>query len=197
MANFLVITSFDTALRSIELIESLPWSVLIVDEAHRLKNPNSKTTTSLSEFAWAPDHPIPSHISQLNSPGAQADQASSSRSPLVEPRTGPMRIALTGTAIQNSYLELWTLLNWANPGMVGSINQWKGFVVKPLTIGQAKGCTEEERLRANVSVSHASSTKRFSLCSTASRANVEREAVTQLFHPQVIQSPSYNQSWNR
>lgn len=145
-----VITSFDTALRSIELIESLPWSVLIVDEAHRLKNPNSKTTTSLSEFAWAPDHPIPSHISQLNSPGAQADQASSSRSPLVEPRTGPMRIALTGTAIQNSYLELWTLLNWANPGMVGSINQWKGFVVKPLTIGQAKGCTEEERLRANL-----------------------------------------------
>jgi len=26
------------------------------------------------------------------------------------------RIGLTGTAIQNNYDELWTLLNWTNPG---------------------------------------------------------------------------------
>jgi len=28
------------------------------------------------------------------------------------------RIGLTGTAIQNKYEELWTLLNWTNPGRV-------------------------------------------------------------------------------
>jgi SNF2 family DNA or RNA helicase len=36
-----------------------------------------------------------------------------------------MRIGLTGTAIQNSYEELWTLLDWANPGSVGTVREWK------------------------------------------------------------------------
>jgi len=65
------------------------------------------------------------------------------------PRTGPIRIALTGTAIQNSYMEFWTLLDWANPGSVGTEKQWKKTVADPLAAGQAKGCKEEERLRAN------------------------------------------------
>src|SRR5204863_60056 len=31
------------------------------------------------------------------------------------------RIGLTGTAIQNKYEELWTLLNWTNPGRFGPV----------------------------------------------------------------------------
>jgi SNF2 family DNA or RNA helicase len=65
------------------------------------------------------------------------------------PPTGPIRIALTGTAIQNSYMELWTLLDWANQGAVGTEKQWKKTVAEPLVAGQARGCKEEERLRAN------------------------------------------------
>jgi SNF2 family DNA or RNA helicase len=47
------------------------------------------------------------------------------------------RIGLTGTAIQNRYEELWTLLDWTNPGHFGTIAEWKTTVSKPLTIGQS------------------------------------------------------------
>lgn len=60
------------------------------------------------------------------------------------------RFGLTGTAIQNSYNELWTILDWTNPGELGSTKQWKGFVIKPLTIGQSANATEEERTKALV-----------------------------------------------
>lgn len=47
------------------------------------------------------------------------------------------RIGLTGTAIQNKYEELWTLLNWAQPGHYGSAQEWKQTISLPLKIGQA------------------------------------------------------------
>jgi SNF2 family DNA or RNA helicase len=51
------------------------------------------------------------------------------------------RIGLTGTAIQNNYDELWTLLNWANPGRFGSLASWQSSISKPLKIGQAHDAT--------------------------------------------------------
>ncbi|KAF9480626.1 hypothetical protein BDN70DRAFT_877317 [Pholiota conissans] len=58
------------------------------------------------------------------------------------------RFGLTGTAIQNSYKEMWTILDWTNPGRLGTARQWNGYVVKPLTEGQSAGASEEERLKA-------------------------------------------------
>ncbi|EIW76686.1 hypothetical protein CONPUDRAFT_63659 [Coniophora puteana RWD-64-598 SS2] len=60
------------------------------------------------------------------------------------------RFGLTGTAIQNSYNELWTILDWTNPGQLGTLRQWKGYVVQPLTIGQSSKASEEERTKALV-----------------------------------------------
>ncbi|KAH9906766.1 P-loop containing nucleoside triphosphate hydrolase protein [Xylariomycetidae sp. FL2044] len=51
------------------------------------------------------------------------------------------RIGLTGTAIQNRYEELWTLLNWTNPARFGSRGEWKNRVRKPLTVGQSHDAT--------------------------------------------------------
>ncbi|KAK4456720.1 switch 2 [Cladorrhinum samala] len=51
------------------------------------------------------------------------------------------RIGLTGTAIQNKYEELWTLLNWTNPGHFGTITEWTNTITKPLTIGQSHEAT--------------------------------------------------------
>ncbi|EIN05836.1 hypothetical protein PUNSTDRAFT_145742 [Punctularia strigosozonata HHB-11173 SS5] len=59
------------------------------------------------------------------------------------------RIGLTGTAIQNNYGELHTILDWTNPGRVGTPAQWQFYVTGPLTRGQSKACSEEERARAN------------------------------------------------
>ena len=47
------------------------------------------------------------------------------------------RIGLTGTAIQNKYEELWTLLNWTNPGRFGALFEWKSSISEPLRTGQS------------------------------------------------------------
>lgn len=69
------------------------------------------------------------------------------------------RIGLTGTAIQNSYDELWALLNWTNPGKFGPISVWKETISKPLREGQSHDATvfqlskarkTAERLRDNL-----------------------------------------------
>ncbi|KAJ7128131.1 P-loop containing nucleoside triphosphate hydrolase protein [Mycena crocata] len=58
------------------------------------------------------------------------------------------RFGLTGTAIQNSYDELWTILDWTSPGKLGDRSQWRGFVSNPLKVGQSATATEGERLRS-------------------------------------------------
>ncbi|KAJ5959998.1 uncharacterized protein N7479_007148 [Penicillium vulpinum] len=58
------------------------------------------------------------------------------------------RIGLTGTAIQNKYEELWTLLNWTNPGVLGPVATWKAQISEPLKIGQSHDATLSELSRA-------------------------------------------------
>ena len=52
--------------------------------------------------------------------------------------------------IQNKYSEMWTVLDWANPGCVGSKRQREGFVARPLTRGQSKTAKPEEHVDAAV-----------------------------------------------
>lgn len=54
------------------------------------------------------------------------------------------RIGLTGTALQNRYEELWTLLNWCNPGSVGPPHVWNKTISKPLKLGQAHDATNRQ-----------------------------------------------------
>lgn len=109
-----VLTTFDLARRDIALLEDLPFSCVIVDEVHRVKNEAAKITVAFHQFNC------------------------------------PRRFGLTGTTIQNSYKEMWTILDWTNPGRLGTSRQWQGFVVKPLTAGQSAGAAEEERAKALV-----------------------------------------------
>ncbi|KAM0285652.1 hypothetical protein ACHAQH_001358 [Verticillium albo-atrum] len=51
------------------------------------------------------------------------------------------RIGLTGTAIQNNYTELWTLLNWTNPGHFGTAGEWERTIASPLRLGQSHDAT--------------------------------------------------------
>ncbi|CAE6444477.1 unnamed protein product [Rhizoctonia solani] len=104
----LVITAFDTARSYIDHLSDLPWSIVIVDEVHRCKNPASGTTIALNKF------------------------------------TCRVRFGLTGTAIQNGYKELWTLLDWCSPGHVGTQSQWKNAISVPLAEGQAHKATQAQ-----------------------------------------------------
>lgn len=58
------------------------------------------------------------------------------------------RIGLTGTAIQNKYEELWTLLNWTNPGRFGPVSAWKSSISEPLKIGQSHDATVPQLAKA-------------------------------------------------
>ena len=60
------------------------------------------------------------------------------------------RFGLTGTTIQNSYTEMWTILDWTNPGRLGEEKHWNGYVAKPLTVGQSAGASEDQRTKALV-----------------------------------------------
>jgi DNA excision repair protein ERCC-6-like 2 len=130
--TYSVLTSFDTARNDIEHLYDLSWTVVIVDEVHYVKNPDSKLTRALNRIACK------------------------------------QRIGLTGTAIQNSYGELWTILDWANPGQVGTFNEWNSvsgneyshnmslhdipqYVILPLSIGQSSAASEDQRAQARVS----------------------------------------------
>jgi SNF2 family DNA or RNA helicase len=58
------------------------------------------------------------------------------------------RLGLSGTAIQNNYEELWTLLNWANPGVLGPISVWKETICLPLKMGQSHDATVAQLSKA-------------------------------------------------
>ena len=132
--SMLVITSFDLARGDIDLIDSLAWSVIIIDEAHRVKNPRSKLTIAFDRFTCN---------CRFGLTGTGKSTVSSC-SGVIAYTKAPI------PAIQNDYSELWTILNWTNPGALGTPKQWEGFVARPLTRGQSKSATPEERVTAVV-----------------------------------------------
>lgn len=109
-----MIATPNLARTDIGVISDLPFSCIIIDEVHNVKNPLSKTSKAFNTF--------------------ECD----------------VRFGLTGTAIQNDYMELWTILDWTNPGRLGTKKQWKGFVANPLKLGQSRGASEEVRVKAIV-----------------------------------------------
>eukprot|EP01125_Pyxidicula_operculata_P016654 TRINITY_DN576_c0_g2_i1.p1 TRINITY_DN576_c0_g2~~TRINITY_DN576_c0_g2_i1.p1 ORF type:complete len:2102 (+),score=699.65 TRINITY_DN576_c0_g2_i1:116-6421(+) len=74
-----IITTYEMLITSTKLFRSIEWKYCIVDEAHRLKNKDSKLTIELKKLRY--DH----------------------------------LTLLTGTPIQNSLDELWTLLHILDP----------------------------------------------------------------------------------
>ena len=80
----LVLTSFALLLRDLELLQTIDWSAVIVDEAQNIKN-------------------------------AATRQYQAARS-----ITATYRLALTGTPVENSPMELWALMHFLNPGLLGS-----------------------------------------------------------------------------
>ncbi|XP_037682136.1 chromodomain-helicase-DNA-binding protein 1-like isoform X2 [Choloepus didactylus] len=86
-----LLTTYEICLKDASFLKSFPWSVLVVDEAHRLKNQSSLLHKTLSEFSVV------------------------------------FRLLLTGTPIQNSLQELYSLLSFVEPA-VFSKEQAEDFV---------------------------------------------------------------------
>uniref|UniRef100_A0A8C9BCW2 Chromodomain-helicase-DNA-binding protein 1-like n=1 Tax=Phocoena sinus TaxID=42100 RepID=A0A8C9BCW2_PHOSS len=76
-----LLTTYEICLKDALFLKSFPWSVLVVDEAHRLKNQSSLLHKTLSEFSVV------------------------------------FSLLLTGTPIQNSLRELYSLLSFVEPDL--------------------------------------------------------------------------------
>ncbi|MBK5223982.1 MAG: DEAD/DEAH box helicase [Acidimicrobiia bacterium] len=80
----LVITTYGTAVRDVEVLAELHWTRVVLDEAQAIKNPANETSQQLRRIPAA------------------------------------MRLALTGTPVENGLGDLWAILDFTNPGLVGS-----------------------------------------------------------------------------
>ena len=60
------------------------------------------------------------------------------------------RIGLTGTALQNKYEELWCLLDWANPGCLGSLDHFRSEFSLPMVRGFRQDASKEELATARL-----------------------------------------------
>lgn len=52
------------------------------------------------------------------------------------------RLSLTGTPIENNTMELWSQMDFLNPGLLGSLNDFKKKFTKPIEVYQDKEATE-------------------------------------------------------
>ncbi|MDR0385483.1 MAG: DEAD/DEAH box helicase [Prevotellaceae bacterium] len=81
----LLVVSYGLLLSEEKIIASRQWATVVLDEAHTIKNYNTKTSKAAMSV--------------------QAD----------------FRMVLTGTPIQNHLGEIWSLFQFINPGMLGSL----------------------------------------------------------------------------
>lgn len=83
----LLLTTYDDLIKDYEELAEVPWRVVVVDEAHRLRNTNSKLLECMRAVT----------AKGLSAYGYQH------------------RILMTGTPLQNNTSELWSLLNFIEP----------------------------------------------------------------------------------
>jgi len=104
-----IITTYGTAVRDIDALETIEWDRLILDEAQAIKNPTNDTAQQLRRLH------------------------------------ARVRLALTGTPIENGLGDLHAILDFTNPGLVGPRNTF----ITQLSRGSDSGKVQaEDALRA-------------------------------------------------
>ncbi len=84
----LLLTSYGLMQRDSELLATIDWQGVVIDEAQAIKNPNAKQSQATRDIAR------PS-------------------------KSNRFRIALTGTPVENRVSELWALMDFLNPIVLG------------------------------------------------------------------------------
>ncbi len=105
----LVITSYSLLSRDSELLTSVSWSGVILDEAQNVKNPDAGQSRA-------------------------ARGLSASR-----------RIALTGTPVENDVGELWSLMEFLNPGFLGGRTEFRKRFFVPIQASRDREAVERLR----------------------------------------------------
>jgi SNF2 family DNA or RNA helicase len=91
-----LVTTYDTLIGNFDVIGDVPWRVAVVNEAHRLRNIKGKLLECMKE---------------IFAKGTLNDGYQS-------------RVLMTGTPLQNNTQELWTLLNFIEPSLFRSMEEF-------------------------------------------------------------------------
>ncbi|TMS03462.1 DNA excision repair protein ERCC-6-like 2 [Larimichthys crocea] len=102
----IALTTYETLRLCLDQFNNIDWSAVVVDEAHKIKNPNSQITQAMKDLKCK------------------------------------IRIGLTGTILQNNLEELWCVMDWAIPGCLGSLGQFKNKFSDPIEQGQRHSATK-------------------------------------------------------
>ncbi|TMR19182.1 DEAD/DEAH box helicase [Nonomuraea turkmeniaca] len=96
----LVITTYGTAQRDLEILKQHEWRRVVCDEAQAIKNSGTLQAQAVRS--------IPA----------------------------PSRLALTGTPVENHLAELWSIMEFANPGLLGSRSRFRTRFQEPIEARQ-------------------------------------------------------------
>jgi len=91
-----VVTSYGLVRRDVDLLATVDWDVVVLDEAQQVKNPAAKAARAVRRL-----------------PARQ-------------------RVALTGTPVENRLSELWAIMDFCNPGLLGPFPRFKERYAVPV-----------------------------------------------------------------
>ena len=94
-----LITSYATFTKEHKNLVTKQWHYVILDEGHKIRNPDTQTTMSLKDMPT------------------------------------PHRLILTGSPMQNSLKELWSLVDFIYPGLLGYLKSFNEKFAIPITQG--------------------------------------------------------------
>ncbi len=103
LANFaeeykdcIVQTTYETLRREQLRLGEIPWSIIVVDEAQKIKNPSTRQTQALKAMKY------------------------------------DFTICLSGTPVENSWIDLWSIMDFVEPGKLGSFASFNDNYQKKL-----------------------------------------------------------------
>lgn len=111
----LIITTYNLGYRDEQLLSSMPWHRIVLDEAQNIKNLGSKQTQSIRRIALG---------NELSNDTQSSDISTSQHH--------CHRLALTGTPLENHLEELWSILDFLNPGLLGSLGNFRSKYTIPI-----------------------------------------------------------------
>ncbi|MEM6501270.1 MAG: DEAD/DEAH box helicase [Cyanobacteria bacterium P01_C01_bin.89] len=93
----LIMTTYALVFRDEMTLQSVPWRGVVLDEAQNIKNSDSKQSQAVRRLV-------------------NLDASDKAEDTEFAP---PFRIALTGTPVENRLSELWSIMDFLNPGYLG------------------------------------------------------------------------------
>lgn len=113
LKNDIILTTYAIMRIDIDDLKKEPWSMVIVDEAQNIKNPDTAQTLAVKSIK------------------------------------SDIKIAMTGTPVENRLTELWSIFDFINRGYLGSLREFQKSYAIP--IERFKEITRANKLKMSVS----------------------------------------------